>query len=53
MESLKTHDRWLAIKYSTLPNCVSPTSYKVFGLQDLHDMWLLDINYRENVYNDE
>ena len=49
MESLKTQDRWLAIKYMGLPNCVSPSSYVVFGLNDLDDRWLLDVDYIQNV----
>lgn len=37
------------MKYMGLPNCVSPIAYKVFGLEDIDDHWLLDVNYRENV----
>jgi len=50
--NLKNHDRWLSIKYETLPNCVSPFKHKVFGLDDLDDNWLLDITYREVMKNE-
>lgn len=48
MNKLSNYDRLLAIKYSNLPVCVNPSAYKVFGLSDLDDKWLMNTTYVED-----
>lgn len=47
MVSLNTYDRWLAMKYSNIPNSVCPFTYHVFGMSDIRDEGFLNIHYKE------